>query len=620
MGLLSTLGNIPENLRRVQKEFDTGDRNVLEYIVGTGYEGVGKPVGAALSVPIDALGAAANYVAPETTQAVKEAASDAFVSGMEAIGGDKALEWVEENIDPEYRRFGNELLGIVGAVPVGRMFYGNRPDELKGMALGSGNVLKKGHYNPEDVSLNALERGIGTVASTLDPTGMLRGTTGTNIANYYRQKKGTAEFLATGLGRVSLLAFNPVARAKYAEYGLTPVFDDVHKRYVKAVQSGDRKAIEDAVEEVSSQLQQMQHIRQQSGAKALVNDETFDFALASADEFVPEMYFTPKEKGHNWYYKTTEGAPQVRQVRKEDAEFIQQHFIDAWKGDGYDPKSTKIIVKTPRSQKVTGDHFNDVLANNPIVTNISDLFQQNIREGGKKTGKITDRSLKEFDSVDDLYNALHGLQKRLYKDAEGNRRIDKKTGKPVGLPFSLKFADDTGVWIEMSKAGTAKVEGGVNMLIKIEPNGDLTGVMSDLHNFYEQKTIKGVTIRNVPMKRALPNEVLAITRPMQTNIVSVSSAAGKKPKAKSKQLTDAEGKTLGKFGAEAESRRIPHSESAPIPDKATQKAARERIDRAGAVRPSMLGVAKQLPMVGANAVMTTGMLSGNPEEDLTINP
>lgn len=601
MGLFDTLGNVKQNLSRVQSEFDTGDRNVAEYIVGTGYEGVAKPVMAATNVPIDLADRALTGMLGSTYTGAKEAVGQGVEYAMDAVGITDAAEWVDENIPSEYRRFANELIGTLGVVPVARAVgagKGTRSEAEKGMYLGSGNVIKKGHYNPTEVEVSRLE---GMVGQGIRQGLYAKGYTPqqvTNLENAYRQKRGTAEFLASGLGRVANLAFNPAARAKYAELGLTPVFDEVYKKYQKALAmpaGNERKqAVEKAVEEVSAQLQQMQHIRQQAGAVAKGKDATMPFALASADEFVPEMYFRPKDMGHDWVYKITTKAPQPREVRKSDAQYIQSHFTRAWSGDGYDPQTSKIIVKSPRSQ-VTGNHFRDALGNNEVVTKISNLFQGQT----KVDGKVVNRSLKEFDSVEDLYKGLQKLQKR--KDAPA---------------FRIHAQDETGVWVQMSKAGTAKVEGGVNILIKVEPNGDLTGVMSDLHNFYEQKKIGGVTVKNVPMKMALPDEVLAITRPMQTNVVSISARAGEKAKGTEKRVTvDPEGRKLGKFGVEAESRRIPQAETAPIPETGKQPAAERRIQETGMLRPSKKETLRQTVPVGMNIVAAEGMLTGAPEEE-----
>lgn len=93
----------------------------------------------------------------------------------------------------------------------------------------------------------------------------------------------------------------------------------------------------------------------------------------------------------------------------------------------------------------------------------------------------------------------------------------------------------------MSKAGEAKVEGGVNMLIKVGIDGNLTGVMSDLHDFMEKIPTGKIAnkvglnrrlaraglpqipdVPNVPMQMALPNNVVAVSPPMQSNVVSIT--------------------------------------------------------------------------------------------------
>ena len=86
-------------LNKVQQEFDTGDRNVLEYILGTGYAGVAKPIEEAVS-----------YLIPDP---IEEGIAKGVGAVAEATGLDQAMAYAQENYPDASRAFG-EATGIAG--------------------------------------------------------------------------------------------------------------------------------------------------------------------------------------------------------------------------------------------------------------------------------------------------------------------------------------------------------------------------------------------------------------------------------------------------------------------------------------------------------------------------
>jgi hypothetical protein len=575
------------DLNKVQQQFDEGDRNLLEYILGTGYYGVAKPIEEITSAVIPDLG-------------VGEAIG-------EALDKTGIPDYINENVSEDVRRGIAEATGLAGVLPVGRALGLRRAPENKGMFTSSGDVYKKGHYNPEEVQVSGVEKAIGdAIATDLG----IAGKTLNNVANVYKKGRGTTEFIAKGLGRVGNLIFNPKARALYTEYGISPVYKEAFDRYEAALKSGNKADIDSAIEIAHSQMQQMAHIKRQSGQKPRKYDATEDFALASADPNVPQMYFKPNDYEGSWFHKTAargamtpEGKTDVS-FRKQDSDFIQDHVEKAWK---FKPEKTRILVKTPRSD-ITGNHFNDVLARNPAITGVAELFLDK--------GKF-----KAFDTVDDLHKALDDLQTKSHRytynqyktdkngnkvlvHAKGDKKTNAKTGKALSPNFGIKAADDTGVWITMGKAGTAKVEGGVNMLVKVDKNGNLIGVMSDVHDFYEKARIPktNITIRNRPMEAALPTTVFAITPPMQSNVVSVSRGW--------KYNKDGSVKKKGKFSEADEKMRIDQATSMPVPMAARKAAAVDRINRTAALKPSKAEIARQSIPVAQNLAFAQGMFGG----------
>jgi hypothetical protein len=587
MGMLE---DYVSDLNKVQQQYDEGDRNLLEYILGTGYYGVAKPIESITSAVIPDLG-------------VGEAIG-------EALDKTGIPDYINENVPEDVRRALAEGAGLAGVIPVGRALGTIRSPENKGMFTSSGDVYKKGHYNPEEVEVSKAEKIVGdAIATDLG----LAGKTLNNVANVYKKGRGTAEFIAKGLGRVGNLIFNPKSRALYTEYGISPVYKEAFDAYETALKSGNKADIDSAIQIAHAQMQQMAHIKRQSGQKPKKYDATEEFALASADPNVPQMYFKPGDYEGAWFHKTAskgamtpDGKTDVG-FRKQDSDFIQEHVQNAWK---FNPDKTRIIVKAPRSD-ITGNHFNDVLARNTAVSDIAELFLDK--------GKF-----KAFDSVDDLADALDKLQTKshrykkdsngkpvLDKDgnkvilhAKGDKKTNAKTGKNLSPSFGIKATDDTGVWITMGKAGTAKVEGGVNMLVKVDKNGNLIGVMSDVHDFYEKARIPktNITIRNRPMEAALPTTVLAVTPPMQSNVVSISRGW--------KYNKDGSVKKTGKFSEADEAMRIDQGTSMPLNPMARKVAAEDRLRRTAALAPSKAEIARQAIPVAQNIAFTQGMLSG----------
>lgn len=505
-----------------------------------------------------------------------------------------------------------------------------RDPAARGMFLSSGEVYKKGNYKPEEVELNYGEEAVGAVLG--DPIkavsqkgnmfgGMnlddaAKATSGmnvdqllTNTANAYKFMKGTLEWGAKGLGRVANLMFNPTARALYTERGISPVFDTYYKMYKQAEAAGDKTAANQALELAQAQMQQMANVKKQAGGKTRGDDATKDFINAATDPDAPQGFINTAEAGQGWYHNSTSNAKSViNGISKADSDIIEEHVMRVWKAD---PNKTNIIVKTPRSD-YTGNHFEDVLARNTNVTRVAELFAD------KDGNFVSFNSGQELaDAIGDLNKANKTYQRKSGDNKPGDVKRDKTTGKKEGNLFSIQRVEDDGVWLQMSKAGQAKVEGGVNMLIKVDTNGNLTGVMSDLHDFFEKlptgkiankfgvnKAIEKVgrgkiptigDVPNVPMQMALPNDVIAVTPPMQTNVVSVT------------------GKTFNQNTRDAMGLR--QADTTPTPEAAMKAAVRDRVEATGQITPSRGEVLRESVPVAQNVALVGGGIASNFEED-----
>jgi hypothetical protein len=84
---------------------------------------------------------------------------------------------------------------------------------------------------------------------------------------------------------------------------------------------------------------------------------------------------------------------------------------------------------------------------------------------------------------------------------------------PTLSGFKIVGSDNTGVWLSTGKAGSAIVEGGINGLVKVKPDGEFFAVMSDKHDFLENVPGLGKAAETL-----LPENLVAVTPPMYGNI------------------------------------------------------------------------------------------------------
>lgn len=604
-GMLSGAANYgreyASELNKVQREFDEGDRNLLEYILGTGAYGIGKPIADAVGIPI---GMAIEQIPDSVKQRAVDLAKQAGIpQALQAAG-----ETIDQYVPERLQRAGAEAGMLASAMPAARALGINRDPATKGMFLSSGEVYKKGNYRPDDVELDPAAEILGgsikamIPLKTLDAAVDVKGVTPSQIIDRiegtYKKGMGTLEWGAKGVGRVANLMFNPSARALYTERGIAPVFDTYYKMYQKAQEAGDTTAANNAIKLAHSQMQQMANIKKQAGQVTRGDDATKDFINAAADPDSPGAFFNAGEMGKGWFKQSTQNSKAVRTEQfgalpDADADFIEEYLFSKNAWDLKDPDKVNVIVKTPRSD-VTGNHFKDILGRAPNVSNIAEVFADK------------DGNFVPFQSSDQLRQALidkrtklRTYQNKAGKNKPGDVKRDPKTGKPIPPAFSVVKTADDGVWVNFGRVGEAKVEGGVNALVKVGLDGTLTGVMSDLHNFYEKFKIPKtkITVQNRPMQMALPQEVLAITPPMRTTVQEIGRGST--------------------FKASERAGIRPQSETIPIPEAATLDAARRRVEAAAEIRPSAGEVARQTVPVAQNVgLLGLGTASAVEQEQL----
>lgn len=624
----------------VVSEYQAGERDVTELARGITAKGINTVedlVFNTLTLPFANRFTKMGYEAlPELgmTEAVAKAGKDVGGLTKDLLDDAELLKplqnFLKEN--PNIIRDADERATIVGAVnPVRSMLSlisrktGLTDAAMRGYLLGEGEVIVPNFYGPRTEKYTPLEeefiqklfrdeawdddKSFDDNWNNLLQNPMLQN----QDQNVLRQGYGFIKWGARGANRVLKNMFSTKNRALYADFGIAPVAKeqiDLMEQTIKdmdAIQA--KKPPESASAEVKkawrtefsraqnrykkqveiahSQLQALANIRTQAGAKANKEDLTYNFALEASDPNSPfAPYFKPSEVGSDWLHQSTKDGGNVvgKEVSAEQSAMVQSLMLDAWKDLDYE--RMRVIVKKPMSN-VTGAHFLDVVDKGgfagPVKGQIFDVFDP------KKAGDV---AINETSTVADLEKALRKRAELQTGSRKGKKRPD--------VDFVVKGSDSTGVYVMVSrnqrKGGRGKVEGGINMIIKVEPNGDVTGYMSDLHDFLEKTPIGPV------LERSLPTQVFAVSPPMQSNVFSM--------------ITDERLKSRG-FGDKARVSRP----QAPADEFAQAQA---RLREYNAQTPSMLSQLRQAPDVALNSVtaaniarddFSVGVDLDNPKKD-----
>lgn len=496
---MSYLDEYVKNLNKVEQETLSGDRNLLEAVVGTGYYGVAKPFGDAVGYAVD------QTPLPEVGEFLLDQ-----TSVDETIGNliNKASEYVPER----GQRFLKESLGIAEAASGARFLTaaGNKALQVS---------------NPQKYSS--------------DTSGMTKSSGSVLVDGYYggpaARKAALVNFGADGLKQMALNIANPSRSAMYRDYGLTPqvrrwaqqtsskkaLLDDFDKgnvdKYVEAYAKdqynalGDKtkkektfqqwkegkefstkkvrdslvKDYDDSLELFQAQLQANAHIREQSNApQADVRDIPSEAAqIASARS--GKTYFGADDFGGDWFNSAANFDVRTgKKVMPESrARTFQEHISRTWENAaGINTDGAILYVKRPTG-KFTGNHSADLQSYGNLGREqtkvLRDLFATDETFTYRKDGtKATTKSGKPimkltghqaFDTVKELRTVM-------------DEQLQELKANKSDKTFNIIDSDSDGIYVQYSFAGRGKTEGGVNAITHVNKDGTLTTVISDVHD------------------------------------------------------------------------------------------------------------------------------------------
>jgi len=340
-------------------------------------------------------------------------------------------------------------------------------------AAGVKNYIENFYGNDKpDVDPTKLEKTLGEIALKFKG----EKTTDKNVALAGKKVTGLMKWGMGGAAAAIDSLLNPYSRALYKETGVSRKGQEaVNELLFKNKGNPSDRDLDKAV----AQVVYNRHIIEQSDRKGelgnpLLEIEDFanvqGYAADTLDTFVKgakaTKFTTPEGK------KISTPKPVLTQA--------YNRINKAW-GNTADPKR-KVVFKEPSGGR-SGDHLKDLAFKHPANKHIRKIIAE-------QEGTL---------SVEELWSKLKNISEK-----EGGFFVND----------SLKDVKKNGLWVQAGLKGTAVVEGGVNGLMKVLPNGRAIGFMSDKHDFLEKLPVVGKILEKV-----LPRELMAISGPMHLDLM-----------------------------------------------------------------------------------------------------
>jgi hypothetical protein len=460
----------PEALARLNATLAPEERIVPANVGEVALSGLGQAAGMAGDIVGEGMAA----LTPDAL-GIGEAAAKATEAVMSTAPAQAATELVLDFSEANPRTAEN-LANVFNVATVGAgggLVKAGAKANKGAWAAGVKNYIDNFYGNDKpDVDPTKLEKTLGEVALKFKG----EKTTDKNVALAGKKITGLMKWGAGGAAAAIDSLLNPLSRALYKETGISrkgqKAVDDL--LFKNKGNPSDRD-----LDKAVAQVVYNRHIIEQSDRKGELGNpllEIEDFANVQGysadtlDNFV---------KGAKATKFTT---PEGKKISTPKAVLTTAYdkINKAW-GNTADPKR-KVVFKEPSGGR-SGDHLKDLAFKHPANKHIRKIIAE-------QKGKL---------STAEMWRKLKDISEK-----EGGFKVNS----------SLEDVKKNGLWVQAGLKGTAVVEGGINGLMKVLPNGRAIGFMSDKHDFLEKLPVVGKIL-----EKALPRELMAISGPMHLDLM-----------------------------------------------------------------------------------------------------
>ena len=465
----------PEALARLNATLAPEERIVPANVGEVALSGLGQAAGMAGDIVGEGMAA----LTPDFL-GVGEAAAKATEAVMSTAPAQAATELVLDFSEANPRTAENlaNVFNVATAGAGGGLVKAGAKANKGAWAAGVENYIDNFYKNDKPkVDPTELEKTLGEIAVKFKG----EKTTDKNIAGAGKYATGLMKWGTGGAAAAIDSLLNPYSRALYRETGIS-------RKGQKAVDDllfkNKGKPSNRDVDKAVAQVVYNRHLIEQSDRKGELGNPLLEIEdFANVQGYAADTLDTFVKGAKATKFTTPEG----KKISTPKAVLTAAYdkINKAW-GNTPDPKR-KVVFKEP-SGGTSGDHLKDLAFKHPANKYIRKII-------ANQKGKL---------SVEEMWRKLKDISEK-----EGGFKVNS----------SLKDVKKNGLWVQAGLKGSSVVEGGINGLMKVLPNGRAIGFMSDKHDFLEKVPVVGKIL-----EKALPRELMAISGPMYLDIMGTKWA------------------------------------------------------------------------------------------------
>jgi hypothetical protein len=427
------------------------------------------------------LGDAVGALVPQPIEDMLGAVGSAVMSTAPAqAAGELILDFSEAN--PRTAENLGNVFNVVSAGTGGGLIKAGAKANKGAWAAGVENYIDNFYGNDKpDVDPTELEKTLGAIAVSLKD----QKVSDKNVALAGKKLSGFMKWGQGGAAAAIDSFLNPYSRALYRNTGISrkaqKTVDDL---LFKNKGNPSKRDIDKAV----AQVIYNRHILEQSDRKGEIGAPLFEIDdYANIQGYKPDTLnnFISGAKAT----KTNTAGGQKVSTPTSVLKTAYSKINKAW---GNLPDSKRRLIFKEPSGGSSGDHLKDIAYKHPANKAIREVISKN-------KGRMT---------TEKLWSELKKLSDKR-----------KGTDDAFQITQTLDEVKKDGLWVQTGLKGTAVVEGGINGLMKVLPNGRAIAFMSDKHDFLEKLPFVGKFL-----EKALPNQLMAVSGPMHLDIMGTKWA------------------------------------------------------------------------------------------------